>query len=69
MDHFDKDFQELIAKGKSQGFLTYDEVTNYEAFQNPQQFYWRKPDPHALSPEEREALIPSSELTPAAETG
>ena len=29
MDHFDKDLQELVAKGKSQGFLTYDEVTNY----------------------------------------
>ncbi|MFH1266800.1 MAG: sigma-70 family RNA polymerase sigma factor [Planctomycetota bacterium] len=29
MDYFDKDFQELVAKGKSQGFLTYDEVTNY----------------------------------------
>ena len=29
MDHFDRDLQELVAKGKSQGFLTYDEVTNY----------------------------------------
>jgi RNA polymerase primary sigma factor len=29
MDHFDKDLQELIAKGKSQGYLTYDEVTEY----------------------------------------
>ena len=29
MDHFDKDLQELVAKGKSQGYLTYDEVTEY----------------------------------------
>ncbi len=29
MDHFDKDLQELVAKGKSQGYLTYDEVTKY----------------------------------------
>ena len=29
MDHFDKDLQELIAQGKSQGYLTYDEVTEY----------------------------------------
>ena len=29
MDHFDKDLQELIAKGKSQGYLTYDEVNAY----------------------------------------
>ncbi len=29
MDNFDKELQELIAKGKSQGYLTYDEVTNY----------------------------------------
>ena len=29
MDHFDKDLQELVAQGKSQGYLTYDEVTEY----------------------------------------
>ena len=29
MDHFDKDLQELITQGKSQGYLTYDEVTEY----------------------------------------
>ena len=29
MDHFDKDFQELVAKGSSQGYLTYDEVITY----------------------------------------
>ena len=29
MDHFDKDLQELIAKGKTQGYLTYDEVNEY----------------------------------------
>ncbi len=29
MDHFDKDMQELVAKGKAQGYLTYDEVNEY----------------------------------------
>ena len=29
MDHFDKELQELVVKGKSQGYLTYDEVTRY----------------------------------------
>ena len=29
MDHFDKDLQDLIATGKSQGYLTYDEVNRY----------------------------------------
>jgi RNA polymerase primary sigma factor len=29
VDHFDKELQELVAKGKSHGFLTYDEVTSY----------------------------------------
>ncbi len=29
MDHFDKDLQGLIARGKSQGYLTYDEVNSY----------------------------------------
>ena len=29
MDHFDKELQELVAKGKSQGYLTYDEVICY----------------------------------------
>ena len=29
MDHFDKDLHELVAKGKSQGYLTYAEVTDY----------------------------------------
>jgi len=29
VDLFDKDLQELVAKGKSQGYLTYDEVNNY----------------------------------------
>ncbi len=29
MDHFDKELQELVAKGKSQGYLTYDEVIRY----------------------------------------
>ncbi len=29
MDLFDKDLQELICKGKTQGFLTYDEVNAY----------------------------------------
>ncbi|MFO7905036.1 MAG: sigma-70 family RNA polymerase sigma factor [Planctomycetota bacterium] len=29
MDHFDEDLQALIAKGKSQGYLTYDEVNDY----------------------------------------
>ena len=27
MDHLDKDMHDLVAKGKSQGYLTYDEVT------------------------------------------
>ena len=29
MDLFDKDLQELVARGKSQGYLTYDEVNDY----------------------------------------
>ncbi len=29
MDLFDKDMQELVARGKSQGYLTYDEVNDY----------------------------------------
>ena len=29
MDHFEKDLQDLIAKGKAQGYLTYDEVNDY----------------------------------------
>ena len=29
MDLFDKDLQGLIARGKSQGYLTYDEVNSY----------------------------------------
>ena len=29
MDLFDKDLQELVVKGKTQGYLTYDEVTGY----------------------------------------
>jgi RNA polymerase primary sigma factor len=29
VDLFDKDFQELVARGKSQGYLTYDEVNDY----------------------------------------
>lgn len=29
MDHFDHELQELISRGKSQGYLTYDEVTHY----------------------------------------
>ena len=29
MDHFDKELQELVAKGKTQGYLTYDEVIRY----------------------------------------
>ncbi len=29
MDLFDKDLQELVAKGKAQGYLTYDEVNDY----------------------------------------
>jgi RNA polymerase primary sigma factor len=29
VDLFDKDLQGLVAKGKSQGYLTYDEVNNY----------------------------------------
>jgi RNA polymerase primary sigma factor len=29
VDHFDKELHELVAKGKSQGYLTYDEVANY----------------------------------------
>ena len=29
MDHFDKELQDLVAKGKSRGYLTYDEVTRY----------------------------------------
>ncbi|NQU21539.1 MAG: sigma-70 family RNA polymerase sigma factor [Candidatus Nealsonbacteria bacterium] len=29
MDLFDKDFQELVAKGKARGYLTYDEVNDY----------------------------------------
>ncbi|MGA2621654.1 MAG: sigma-70 family RNA polymerase sigma factor [Thermoguttaceae bacterium] len=29
MDLFDKDFQELVARGKAQGYLTYDEVNDY----------------------------------------
>jgi len=29
VDHFDKELQDLVAKGKSQGYLTYDEVISY----------------------------------------
>ena len=29
MDHFDKELQDLITAGKSQGYLTYDEVNRY----------------------------------------
>ena len=29
MDLFDKELQELVAKGKAQGYLTYDEVNQY----------------------------------------
>ena len=29
VDLFDKDLQELVARGKSQGYLTYDEVNDY----------------------------------------
>lgn len=29
MEHFDKDLQELVAKGKSQGYLTYDDVNEF----------------------------------------
>lgn len=29
MDHFEKDLQDLVAKGKLQGYLTYDEVNEY----------------------------------------
>ena len=29
MDLFDKDLQELVTKGKMQGYLTYDEVNDY----------------------------------------
>ncbi|MBM4093421.1 MAG: sigma-70 family RNA polymerase sigma factor [Planctomycetes bacterium] len=29
MDHFEKDLHDLIAKGKAQGYLTYDEVNDY----------------------------------------
>ena len=29
MDHFDKEMQDLVAQGKSQGYLTYDEVIHY----------------------------------------
>jgi len=29
VDHFDKEMQDLVAKGKSQGYLTYDEVIRY----------------------------------------
>jgi RNA polymerase primary sigma factor len=29
VDHFDRELQELVAKGKSQGYLTYDEVIRY----------------------------------------
>ncbi|MGA2502230.1 MAG: sigma-70 family RNA polymerase sigma factor, partial [Tepidisphaeraceae bacterium] len=29
MDHFDKELRELVAKGKAQGYLTYDEVIGY----------------------------------------
>jgi RNA polymerase primary sigma factor len=29
MDLFDKDLQELVSKGKTQGYLTYDEVNDY----------------------------------------
>ena len=29
MDQFDKELRELVAKGKAQGYLTYDEVIQY----------------------------------------
>ena len=29
MEHADTDLNELVAKGKSQGYLTYDEVNAY----------------------------------------
>ncbi len=36
--------------------LVYDEVTNNEAFQRPQQYYWERPESHTLTEEEWEAL-------------
>ncbi len=38
--------------------LVYDEVTNYEAFQRPQQYYWERPQSHTLTEEEWGALRP-----------
>ncbi len=38
--------------------LVYDVVTGYEAFQNPQQFCWERPQSHTLTEEEWEALRP-----------
>jgi RNA polymerase primary sigma factor len=29
VDHFDKELQEMVVKGKTRGYLTYDEVTQY----------------------------------------
>jgi RNA polymerase primary sigma factor len=29
VDHFDKELQDLVAKGRAQGYLTYDQVTRY----------------------------------------
>ena len=48
MDHHDKDLQTLVAKGKSQGFLTYDEVIGY------------LPD-EAVSPEKLDNLLNAME--------
>ncbi len=37
--------------------LVYDEVTGYEAFQNPQQFYWERPESHVLTEEEQKNIM------------
>ena len=29
MDHYEQELQQLIAKGKTQGYLTYDEINEY----------------------------------------
>ena len=44
MDHSNKDLDELVAKGKTQGYLTYDEVNDY------------LPD-EAVNPEKLDALL------------
>jgi peptide/nickel transport system substrate-binding protein len=41
------------------GGIPYDDLTNLEAHQHPQQFYWDRPEAHGVSQEELDRLIPT----------